>query len=91
MTLAMILLVTVSPVWAGETPGKFLVLGVKFVGVESVLEKDLVKILATKTPPWWKVWSARSTVTAMELDEDLMRIKQFYQERGYYRTECTYK
>ncbi|MBF0525381.1 MAG: BamA/TamA family outer membrane protein [Deltaproteobacteria bacterium] len=88
---AMILLVAVSSSWAGEAPGKFLVLEIKFVGVENVLEKDLAKSLATKTPPWWKVWSARSTVTPIELDEDLMRIKQFYQEQGYYRTECTYK
>ena len=71
-------------------PENFRLTGVKFVGVKNVSRKDLNKDLAARLPVRWKIWVPKPALKRADLDEDLVRIKQFYQHNGYYRTEAVY-
>ena len=59
-------------------PENFRLTGVKLIGVKSISENDLRKTLAARLPVWWKIWVPKPTLTKADLDEDLVRIKQFY-------------
>ncbi len=71
-------------------PENFRLTGVKLIGVESVSRKDLEETLAARLPVRWKIWIPKPKLTRTDLDEDLVRIKQFYQRNGYYHTEAVY-
>lgn len=75
---------------AMSVPENFRLKGVKFVGVKSVSKNELEKILAARMPVVWKFWLPKPRLNKMDLDEDLTRIKQFYQRKGYYHTEAVY-
>ena len=63
---------------------------VKFVGVRQVSQKQLAENLAAKTPTKWKFWKPKPTLNRTDLEEDLLRIKQFYQRKGYYRATADF-
>ncbi len=71
-------------------PENFRLTGVKLIGVKSISENDLRKTLAARLPVWWKIWIPKPTLTKADLDEDLVRIKQFYERNGYYHTRAVY-
>jgi len=57
------------------------------VGVESVSESDLSKILVSRPISPWKFWKSPISLSSEELTDDLLRIQQFYEARGYYHTK----
>ncbi len=73
-----------------ETPRDFRLAAVKFVGVKHVSKKQLAEILAAKTPNKWKFWKPKPTLNRTDLEEDLLRIKQFYQRNGYYHANAEF-
>lgn len=75
----------------GSEPSRFKVSKVEFRGVESVSKKELAKTLALRPPPFWKVWAKKPVVAPSELEEDVLRIKQFYQTRGFYNAQVDYE
>ncbi len=89
--LLMILILFASHAFGVVEADKFKLAGVKFVGITNVSEKELSKTLAAKPFPRWKFWVPEPTFTFGDLEDDLLRIKQFYQAHGYYHTEVTFK
>lgn len=64
---------------------------VEFAGVENVDKKALAESLMTNTPPFWKFWASSPVVRITDLDDDLLRIRHFYQARGYYQATAEYE
>ena len=64
-------------------PETFRLVRVKFEGVHSISKEKLAEALASKLPEKWKFWKQKPILGRSDLDEDLLRIKQFYQRNGY--------
>lgn len=76
---------------AADPPDAFTVHRLDFKGIRSVSKKELSKTLAIKLPPRWKFWLPKPAVTLQELQDDTLRIKQFYRDQGFYHTEVKYE
>ena len=76
----------------GESiPETFRLVNVKFEGVHSVSKQELAKTLASKLHEKWKFWKPKPTLSPSDLEEDLIRVKQFYERNGYYHAKADYK
>ncbi|MBN1275965.1 MAG: hypothetical protein JXA35_00635, partial [Deltaproteobacteria bacterium] len=73
---------------AVELPPQFRVYKISFKGVASVSRGELAKTLITQTPPAWKFWQARPVIAQSDINDDLLRIKQFYRDHGYYHSQA---
>ena len=69
---------------------KFRVLKIKFIGLENVSKKKLLRHLIVQPSPRWKFWHRQQYATLADIEDDLLQIKQFYQNAGYYDTKITY-
>lgn len=74
-----------------EPNSRFRLNALRFVGIDSVAKNELAKTLALQASPKWKFWLDRPVFTAEDLQEDVLRIKQFYQDRGYYHAAVAYQ
>lgn len=74
-----------------EPSSRFSLNTLRFVGIESVSKNDMAKTLALQTPPRWKFWLDRPVFSTEDLQADVLRIKQFYQDRGFYNTAVEYQ
>ena len=74
-----------------ENINTFKIRKVGFVGVEHVDKKALAESLMTGAPPFWRFWESHPVVRINDLDDDLLRIRHFYQARGYYQATAEYK
>ena len=79
-----------SPVWAETAVDEFVLAGVEFTGMQALARSDLAGTLAARMPPFWKFWKDRPVVSRVDFEDDLLRIKQFYRNNGYYRTAVEY-
>ncbi len=73
-----------------EQQHKFRLNGVRFVGIKSVSKKKLSKTLAAQVPPKLKFWHPKPVITVEDLKDDILRIKQFYKDHGYYQAQVVY-
>lgn len=90
--LCLLMLLGFSAVAAGMEQGiQFTLNQLRFEGVKSVSKKELAKTLAVQAPPLWKFWLKRPVFTAEDVQDDVLRIKQFYQDRGYYHTDVEHR
>ena len=87
LLLMTLLILPVAVATADAVPDQFDLVAVNFTGVESVSKSELAKTLAAQTPPIWKVWLPAPVLSAQDLEEDRLRIQQFYRNNGYYRTK----
>ena len=87
LLLMTLLILPVFAAAADAVPDQFELVAVKFKGVENVSESELAKTLSAQTPPIWKVWLPSPVLSAEDLEEDRLRIQQFYRNNGYYRIE----
>lgn len=62
-----------------------------FEGVEAVSKKDLTESLACKVPSFWEFWEPLPEIRILDLNEDILRIKQYYQAQGYYQATAEYE
>jgi len=79
------------PAWGLEPGSRYRLNTLRFVGIQSVSKNELAKTLAIQAPPSWKFWLDRPVFSAEDLQDDVWRIKQFYQDWGYYHTDATYQ
>ncbi len=63
----------------------------EFKGVNQVDKEDLFEALAVKPPPSWKFWTTHPVVSAQEIQDDAIRIRQFYHDHGFYMVNVTYE
>lgn len=63
----------------------------QFKGVDQVDEYDLLEAMAVKPPPSWKFWATQPVVSPQELQDDAIRIRQFYHDQGFYQADVTYE
>ena len=87
LLLMTLLILPVAAATADAVPDQFELVAVIFTGIESVSKSELAKTLAAQTPPIWKVWLPAPVLSAQDLEEDRLRIQQFYRKNGYYKTE----
>jgi outer membrane protein assembly complex protein YaeT len=84
--LWMTLLVLPAVAAAEVAPDQFELAEVTFTGVESVPKSELARTLIAQTPPFWKVWRSSPVLSAQDLEDDRLRIQQFYRDNGFYQT-----
>lgn len=72
-------------------PGRFKLNRVTFKGIQSVSKEKLSKTLVSRAPSRWKFWLSRPVLSREDLDGDLLRIKQFYRDYGFYHSVATYQ
>ncbi|MFZ0725686.1 MAG: POTRA domain-containing protein, partial [Desulfobacterales bacterium] len=84
--LGVSLLIMPAVAAAVAAPERFELAAVTFTGVNSVSRSVLARTLAAQAPPVWKVWAPDPVLNAQDLEEDLLRIQQFYRNNGFYRT-----
>ncbi|MFZ0133607.1 MAG: BamA/TamA family outer membrane protein [Desulfobacterales bacterium] len=84
--LGVSLLIMPAVAAAVAAPERFELTAVTFTGVNSVSRSALARTLAAQAPPVWKVWAPDPVLNAQDLDEDRLRIQQFYRNNGFYRT-----
>lgn len=90
--LCLLILIGYSvPASGMETGNRLSLNALRFVGIKSVSKNDLAKTLALQAPSRWKFWLDRPAFTAEDLQADVLRIKQFYQDQGYYHTAAAYQ
>ena len=63
---------------------------VRFVGVRSISQKDLAGSIQAGVPPFWKFWESHPVMHTDDLEDDLLRIRQYYQSEGFYETAVSY-
>jgi len=83
------LFASADPSAAVEAPDSFKLNRVKFNGVQKVSKNELSKTLVSRTPLWWKIWIPKPVLSMEDLEGDLLRIKQFYKDYGFYHAEVT--
>ena len=89
LLLMTLLILPVVAATADAVPDQFELVAVKFTGVESVSTSELAKTLVAQTPPNWKLWLPAPVLSAQDLEEDRLRIQQFYRKNGYYQTKVS--
>jgi len=89
LLLLILLILPVQMLFGTDIPDKFELIGVDFNGVDSVSQKELAKTLAAQPPPIWKFWQPSPILEKEDIEDDLSRIRQFYRNEGYFRTEAT--
>jgi len=70
---------------------RFNVRRVSFSGIKNVEKENFAELLNTQSPPFWKFWAPHSVVTLTDVDEDVLKIKQYYRTQGFYHATVTYK
>lgn len=63
---------------------------VTYIGVQHVDKAALAATLAVNPPPLWKIWRSDPVVSIRDVEQDVARIRQFYQARGYYEAKVDY-
>ncbi len=63
----------------------------EFRGIEQIDKHELLEAMAVKPPPSWKFWANQPVVSPQELQDDAIRIRQFYQDQGFYQANVTYE
>jgi len=90
LALAGVLFFAASFLAMASENGEMQIRKLRFAGMESIKKKEITAVLAIQAPPAWKVWADSPTATRREVEEDALRIKQFYQSQGYYETVVTH-
>lgn len=90
----LILIICLIPGWskaAGPRNFEIKVQNVRFKGVEAVNKKALAELLTARVPVFWKFWEPHPVIHTKDLEDDLLRIKQYYQTQGYYQVTAEYE
>ncbi len=61
-----------------------------FDGVYGVPKKTLRRILESKSTPVWRPWKVPKVITHETIKDDMVRIRRFYRDKGYYETIVAY-
>lgn len=85
-----VFLVAESPRTAEIEDSQFKVRQVQFNGVKNVPKQELAESLSVQSPSFWKFWEPYPISTLQDLENDLLRIKQFYRSLGYYQTTVSF-
>ncbi len=91
LTLLLILFLFYPFTGNSQTLGAYRLYSVDFDGVAFGLKKSLAKTLANQAPPIWKVWLEKPVLTEDDIKDDVLRILQFYKNRGYYHAHAAYR
>jgi len=59
-------------------------------GYKLFAEDELRAELLTKERPWYRFWSERPSFDAVTFENDLERLRRYYEARGYYDTVIEY-
>ena len=90
LLLAGFLFFAASSFAAEAENGEIQIRKVRFVGLKMIKKKAVTANLVVQIPPVWKFWESGSTATRQEIEEDTLRIKQYYQSQGYYQASVTH-
>lgn len=91
LALAVIFLLLIPlATFAYEEDFRFIAHKVSFHGVKSVDPENFELLLNAQAPPFWKIWLPHTAVTLEDIEEDLLKIAQYYRTQGYYNARVTY-
>lgn len=75
---------------AENTRQTLVIQDVSFTGINNLSKKELIQTLAVRDRPAWRFFGAKPTATRQDLEDDLLRIRQYYRDRGYYKARAQY-
>jgi len=75
---------------AGAAPADYRIRDIDFKGVRELDQSKLAATLITQQRPFWKFWTAMPEVAHRDIEDDLIRIKQFYRARGFYQNDVRF-
>jgi outer membrane protein insertion porin family len=58
--------------------------GIQFVGHKKFSASELSDVLLTQPRPWYQFWGERPLFDPVTFEEDLERLRRFYESRGFY-------
>ncbi|MCU0600132.1 MAG: BamA/TamA family outer membrane protein [Desulfobacterales bacterium] len=91
LALALFLLVVIPKVLSAyDGDFQFKIRNVDFSGVKSVETENFSELLTVQSPPAWKIWIPHNVAAIEDLEEDLLKIKQYYRTQGYYHAQVSY-
>ncbi len=87
-----VLFIPASALPQGESgiPQRMSVYSLKFSGIPFLEKGSLSDLLVSKPRAWWRFWQKRPVITAIDLDQDLLRIRQYFRKKGYYGVSARY-
>jgi outer membrane protein assembly complex protein YaeT len=86
-----LLLIIPMTVPAYDEEFRFKARNVDFAGFKNVEPENFEELLITQSPPFWKFWKPHVAVTPADLEEDLLKIKQYCRTQGYYHARVLYE
>ena len=59
-------------------------------GANAFPPETLLSVMKTKERPWYQIWKPLPEFDPQRFNDDVARIKRFYEARGYYNARVTY-
>jgi len=73
-----------------DTTRQWMVEAIEFSGNKTFSADDLSEVMSTKTRPWFRVWEDRPQFDPVTFQNDLEKLRRFYESKGYYGTTVAY-
>ena len=73
-----------------DTTRQWMVEAIEFSGNKTFSADDLGEVMSTKTLPWYQVWEDRPQFDPVTFQNDLEKLRRFYESKGYFGTTVAY-
>ena len=73
-----------------DTTREWKVQGIEFFGNQAFSADELSEAMSTKARAWYRVWEDRPPFDPITFQNDLEKLRRFYESKGYYGTTVAY-
>jgi outer membrane protein insertion porin family len=73
-----------------DTTREWKVQGIEFFGNQAFSADELSEAMSTKARAWYRVWEDRPPFDPITFENDLEKLRRFYESKGYYETTIAY-
>lgn len=85
-----VVFLNIQAAYANNGDFRFKVRNVSFAGVDEFEKKTVSALITVQSPSFWKFWLTYPVVSIQDVDDDVVRIRQYYQAKGYYQCQVKY-
>ena len=73
-----------------DTTRQWKVEAIEFSGNKTFSVDDLSEVMTTKARSWYRLWEDRPSFDPITFENDLEKLRRFYESKGYYETTIAY-
>jgi outer membrane protein insertion porin family len=73
-----------------DTTRQWKVEAIEFSGNKTFSADDLSEVMTTKARPWYRLWEDRPSFDPITFQNDLEKLRRFYESKGYYGATVAY-